>query len=74
MYFPLPVASDSFTINSIGMAGYKNGEVAVEILSLSCIAADILPGSSLPTPLARCVCKIGLATLRLKFAVHTLLS
>ena len=41
MDFPLPVASGSFTSSSVGMAVYENGGEAVEILSLSCMAAEI---------------------------------
>jgi len=46
--FPLPVASGSVTGSSFGMAVYENGGVAVEILSLSCIAAEICWGVFLP--------------------------
>ena len=42
---PLPVASGIFISSSIEMAVYENGRVAVEILSLSCTAAEILLGS-----------------------------
>ena len=40
----------SFTGSSIGMAAYEIGRVAVEIKSLSCIAADIVLGSFSPLP------------------------
>ena len=50
MDFPLPVASGGVTSSSIGMAVYENEGVAVEILSLSCIAAEILLGSFSPPP------------------------
>jgi hypothetical protein len=43
--FPLPVASGSITSSFIGTAVHKNGEVAVEILSISYIQAEILLGS-----------------------------
>ena len=46
--YPLPVASGSFTGISIEMAVYKNGGVAVEILSISFIAAEIMLGSFSP--------------------------
>ena len=49
--FPIPVAFGSFTSSSIGMAVYENGQFAVEIMSLSCIAADIVLGSFSPLPL-----------------------
>ena len=47
---PPPVASGSITSSSIGTAVYENGGAAVEILSLSCIAAEILLGSFSPPP------------------------
>ena len=52
---PLLVASGSFTSNSIqfGLTVYENGGVAVEILSLSCIAAKILQGSYSSSPYSR---------------------
>ena len=46
--YPLPVASGSSTGSSIEMAVYKNEGVGVEILSVSCIAAEILLGSFSP--------------------------
>ena len=70
MDFPLPVASGSFTSISIGMGIPENGGIAVEIMSLSCIAADqdiagVFFTAPPPPPLATYVRKIGLATRKL---------
>ena len=62
MGFPLPVASSSFTSISIGIGVPGNGRIAVEMLSLSCIAAEILLRLPPLPPLATYVRKIGLAT------------
>ena len=43
--FPLSVASGSFTSISIGMGVSENEVTAVDNMSLSCIAAEILMGS-----------------------------
>ena len=46
--YPLPVASGNFTSISFGMGVHKNGGIAVELMSLSCIAGEILLGSFPP--------------------------
>ena len=48
--FPLPVASGSFTSISIGMGVPENVGIVVEIMSLFCIAAEILLGNLSPPP------------------------